>query len=137
MSVWLIDTGPIVAYLDRTDPRHRKVTRVLEPFAGRLITTSAVITEAMQLLADARNGPALLARFVEAADVQVMECTDAVQLRRAAGLMRKYADAPMDFADATLVLLADAIATTDIATLDRRGFVIYRTPSGRHFHLVV
>jgi hypothetical protein len=52
-------------------------------------------------------------------------------------LMRKYHDTPMDFADATLILLAVELRTTDICTLDRRGFAIYRTSTGKRFHLVL
>jgi uncharacterized protein len=51
--------------------------------------------------------------------------------------MRKYADTPMDFADATLVLLAEAIGVTKILTLDRRGFSTYRTPKGKRLALVL
>jgi hypothetical protein len=45
--------------------------------------------------------------------------------------MEEYADTPMDFADATLVLLAEALGIEDILTLDRRGFATYRTRNGR------
>ena len=40
--------------------------------------------------------------------------------------MAKYADLPMDFADATLVVLAELLGTTTVFTLDRRDFGIYR-----------
>jgi predicted nucleic acid-binding protein len=43
----------------------------------------------------------------------------------------------MDFADATLVLLAEAIGILDILTLDRRGFSTYRTAKGKKFHLIL
>jgi hypothetical protein len=51
--------------------------------------------------------------------------------------MRKYADAPMDFGDSTLVWAADAIAVYDICTLDFRGFSIFRILSGKRFNLVL
>jgi len=50
--------------------------------------------------------------------------------------MEKYADTPMDFADATLVLLADELETDSVFTLDRRGFETYRSPAGRAFRLL-
>jgi hypothetical protein len=49
--------------------------------------------------------------------------------------MSKYANVPMDFADATLVLLGDEVGTTDIVTLDRRGFSAYRTARGKSFQI--
>src|SRR3972149_6903934 len=52
------------------------------------------------------------------------------ELSTLAGLMDKYADRPMDFADASLLWLADALGITDIATLDS-GFHIYRPRRGR------
>ena len=42
----LLDTGPLVAYLDSKDPAHRKVDEQLSSFSGQLHTTSAVVTEA-------------------------------------------------------------------------------------------
>jgi uncharacterized protein len=50
-------------------------------------------------------------------------------------LMTRYEDTPMDFADATLVLLAEELGVTDILTLDRRGFSTYRTATGKAFRL--
>jgi predicted nucleic acid-binding protein len=43
----------------------------------------------------------------------------------------------MDFADATLVLLAEALGTDELLTLDRRGFSIFRTRKRRAFRLVL
>ena len=51
--------------------------------------------------------------------------------------MEKYADTPMDFADATLVLLAEALGQSEILTLDRRGFSVFRTRRGRPFRRVL
>ena len=137
MRTWLIDTGPIVAYLDRADPMHDLVAKTFDAFSEQLATTSAVITEAMHLLADAPEGPSLLAELVHTTDLRISESTQAEQLLQAAALMRKYADTPMDFADATLVLLADTIGVVEILTLDRRGFSSYRTAKGKRFRLVL
>jgi predicted nucleic acid-binding protein len=137
MRTWLVDTGPLVAYLDRGDPAHDSVAQMLDSFSGQLATTSTVITEAMHLLADARDGPMLLAELVQSADLHISESTRAEQIFRAAALMRKYSDTPMDFADATLVLLAEAIGILDILTLDRLGFSTYRTAKGKKFHLIL
>lgn len=43
----------------------------------------------------------------------------------------------MDFADATLVLLTEALETHEVLTLDRRGFSTYRTRRGRAFRQVL
>lgn len=52
--------------------------------------------------------------------------TSPVSLHRAAALMRRYQDMPMDYADATLVALAEELRTNRVFTLDRKGFSIYR-----------
>jgi len=137
MKIWLIDTGPIVAYLDARDPAHGAVATRLDSFSGWLFTTDAVIVEAMHFLSAAKEGPALLADFVEASQMQVFGCCRSDQLRKAADLMSKYADTPMDFADATLVLLSEEIGAQEILTLDRRGFSTYRTARGRPFRRVL
>ena len=59
------------------------------------------------------------------------------ELIAAAALMERYADTPMDYADATLVLLADALRIHDVLTLDRRGFSSYRAASRKSFRLVL
>jgi predicted nucleic acid-binding protein len=51
--------------------------------------------------------------------------------------MKKYLDTPMDFADATLILLSEEIGVTEILTLDRRGFSTYRTSKGKSFRLAL
>ncbi|MBI3490840.1 MAG: PIN domain-containing protein [Acidobacteria bacterium] len=137
MKIWLIDTGPLVAYLNRNDATHGRVAAALDGFTGQLCTTSAVITEVMYFLSDLPNGPPSFAELLRASAIRIAESTQPPQIRAAAELMSKYADTPMDFADATLVLLADELGVMDILTLDRRGFSTYRTTKGRAFRLVL
>jgi predicted nucleic acid-binding protein len=136
MKAALLDTGPLVAYLDAADPAHTATAASLGRFAGTLFTTSAVITEAMYLLGDDSTGPRRLAEFVQAAGVHILESTQAPQLHRAVRLMEKYSDTPMDFADATLVLISEEVGTLDILTLDRRGFSTYRTEKGKALRIL-
>jgi predicted nucleic acid-binding protein len=136
VNTLLIDTGPLVAYLDQTDTGHSRIAAALDKFAGTLCTTSAVITEAMHLLKDDTKGPRRLAEFVQAAGVRVFESAQPQQLFSAVSLIEKYSDTPMDFADATLVLLSEEIATTQIATFDRRGFRTFRTRKGKRFDII-
>ena len=136
MRLLLLDTGPVVAYLDRDQPEHIRTVRRLGNFAGQPCTTSAVVTEAMYFVRGVLEGPELLAEFVEASNTLIYDYTQPAGLKSAAALMRKYSDTPMDFADATLVLLADHLKITEIATFDRRGFLTYRTVRGKSFRLM-
>lgn len=137
MRRWLVDTGPLVAYLDRTDPMHEVVADRLDAFTGQLATTGAVITEVMYVVADVPDGPIAFAELLASADAHVADVEQPAEVLAAALLMRKYADTPMDFADATLVALAEQLDVADILTLDRRGFRTYRTSTGRKFRLVL
>jgi len=137
MKTWLVDTGPFVAYVNRTDARHAQVAASLDGFTGRLATTGAVVTEVMYFLADVAGGPIAFGELLVASDTRIAESTDPRHILSAAQVMDKYSDTPMDFADATLVLLADELGVTDVLTLDRRGFSTYRTAKGRAFRLVL
>lgn len=137
MTRWLVDAGPLVSYLDRADPFHERCAEALDEFAGELLTTDAVIVEAMHLLADVRNGPQALVDFLEKSETRVHERTQLPWLHKAAAMMRKFVDVPMDFADATLVLLAHETRIHHIATLDHRGFSTFRAAAGKRFQLVI
>jgi uncharacterized protein len=137
VKAWLVDTGPLVAYLDATEQEHAAVAARWDEFGGRLVTSSAVITEAMHFASGARTGPRALAELVSASGLEVYDLSAPPELGEAVALMERYADTPMDFADATLVLLAEALRVSDVLTLDRRGFRTYRTRTGRGLRLVL
>lgn len=137
MNVWLVDTGPVVAYLDASDPFHGEVSAAMDGFAGRALTTPAVITEAMYFVGATRGGAQALAELVDRSGMTVYDVCQPSDLREDARLMELYADTPMDFADATLLLLADVLEVVEILTLDRRGFAAYRTPLGHSLRLVL
>lgn len=137
MTSWLLDTGPLVAYLNAADPAHREAGDALDGFSGQLCTTAAVITEAMHFVAGSRFGPRLLTEFVTTARIRIFDFAQPAALRRCAMFMEEYVDTPMDYADATLVILAKHIRCFEILTLDRRGFSTYRPSENRGFHLVL
>jgi predicted nucleic acid-binding protein len=137
VSDWLVDTGPIVAYLNAVDSAHARVVERLDRFAGRLVTSGAVVTESMYFLSATPQGPRRLAEFVADSGMRVFDLAQAAELQAAALLMERYADTPMDYADATLVLLAEALGIHDVLTLDRRGFSSYRARSRKSFRLVL
>lgn len=137
MKAWILDTGPLVAYIDASEKQHARVAALLDAFTGHLLTTTAVITEAMHLLATDRGGPGLLAEFVAQSGLQIFDFTEAAALAEAARRMEKYANIPMDYADATLVLLAERLGVFEILTLDYRGFTVFRSSKGKSFSIVL
>ena len=132
-----MDTGPLVAYLNRRDSDHQLVAAVLDDFPGEFLTTSAVITEAMHFMLGNPKGARSLADFATAGGLTVFDLTQPAALSVAVELMRKYSDLPMAFADATLTLLGEQLGVLEILTLDRRGFGVYRTRDGKPFRLVL
>lgn len=137
MKRWLLDTGPLVAYLDSKDSGHVEVAACLDTFSGQLATTNAVITEAMHFVGASTGGPRLLAEFAAASRMEVYDFAQPPELHEAASLMEQYRDTPMDYADATLLLLAEGLGVRDIVTLDRRGFSTYRTRRRKGLRLVL
>jgi predicted nucleic acid-binding protein len=125
----LLDTGPLVALLDRSEQLHEVCLEALAGFRGRLLSTEAVVTEAMCLLRSVPNGPRNCLRVFTRGHAAIVPVS-VPTLERVEALMAKYADVPMDYADATLVALAEDVGIYDMLTLDRRGFSAYR-PHGR------
>jgi predicted nucleic acid-binding protein len=137
MNICLLDTGPLVALLDRSEPDHDRVQRFMERLRGsRLVTTGAVVTEAFYFLSDVQNGPESLVSFLDASATEVRDTFGTDALAAAVRLMSKYADIPMDFPDATLVWIAESSGTDKIITLDRRGFSSFRFGRNRRFELL-
>lgn len=134
MADLLLDTGPFVALLDRSERNHERCVAFFRDFRGRMMTTEAVLTEVVYLLGPSfsRQKPAL--DLVLAGGAELVPMVPAL-LKRCAQLMAKYSDVPMDYADATLVAVAEALGIRDIMTLDRKGFSAYRYGSRGSFRI--
>lgn len=125
----IVDTGPIVALLNRRDRAHGKAMAFFNDFSGVAFTTWAVLTESWHLL-PAHHRDRLLTWLVQGG-VRIAHVAEE-DLKRVRQLIARYRDRPMALADATLVWLADRERLTDIVTLDS-GFEIYRMASGARF----
>ena len=105
----LADTGPLVALLNRTDSHHQRARVFFGRFKGVLYTTWPVLTETCHLLPrHLRTG---FMRWVAGGGIAVQDST-AEQAAIIAALMERYADRPMDLADASLICLADKLGIT-------------------------
>lgn len=129
MAKVLLDTGPLVAWLDKGDGDHVRTAAFFAGFEGRLLTTWPVLTEVCHLLPQHVVGRFM--RWVAAGGVEVQELP-ATAAAEIADLMEKYADLPMDLADASLVWLAARMGIREVVTLDRADFGVYRLPGGQH-----
>jgi predicted nucleic acid-binding protein len=106
----------------------------LSAWRGPVVTTEAVVTEAAYLLSSAGADGTLPIQFCLRGGAVVKPWTD-TRADRAGELMRKYRDVPMDYADATLVALAEELDTPNAFTLDLRGFRTYRWKTRRAFKI--
>jgi hypothetical protein len=131
----LIDTGAILALLDRTDRWHRVCVDAFAHLRLPLLTSEAVLTELFHLVGDSRHEMEAAWRLVRSGAIALAKIEDA-ELPQIQALMSRYADRPMDFADATLVYLAKREGLSTIFTVDRADFDAYRIEGRRRFRVI-
>lgn len=131
MALLIIDTGPIVAYLDAKDDLHGPVKDFIGSFKGQFITTLPVITEAMWMLrADHRVQNELsLLLTKELIKIENLTPSDFAFISE---VNEKYRTLPADFADLTLLAISERLGIAQLFTLDSE-FDIYRRSKNRKF----
>jgi predicted nucleic acid-binding protein len=131
--VILVDTGPLVALFDPQDAQHARCREVLRTLQEPLFTTVAVLTEAFHMLSPGSYGADRLREFIGRGGL-VVWFLDETSLQRAFALMEQYADHPMDLADASLIVTAEALPTRKVFTIDRQDFATYRIRRGHRYY---
>jgi predicted nucleic acid-binding protein len=123
----LCDTGPIVALLNRSDPAHAKCLSIIAQIPPKpLVTTWPNLTESMHFIGK-HGGPMVQDKLwgLIADGFLRIHLPEPTEWPRMRNLMQRYADQPMDLADASLVSAAEVLKTTIIFTLDSH-FHVYR-----------
>ncbi len=131
----IIDTGPWVALIDRSEAKHTDCVQWLKNFSGKLYSTEAVLTEVLYILNFSITAQIAAIDFVLKSVVEMVP-TNRQSLLKTKNLLKKYADLPMDYADATLVCLAMDTGIQNISTFDIKDFSIYRLPGKKKFNIV-
>jgi predicted nucleic acid-binding protein len=131
----LVDTGAILALLDRDDRWHQACVSEFARLRLPLLTSAAVLAELFHLVGDRRSEVAAAWKFLRSGAVTVAPIDDA-DLAALDGLMARYHDRPMDFADATLVHLARRELLSTIFTIDHDDFETYRIEGRRRFRIL-
>ena len=126
-TVIIADTGFWVALADDTDTYHLLAIKALSQLKEPLVTTWSVMTEVCHLLVTRRGVDAEL-RFIRSYQQGTFLVFDLTEehRERLLNLMEKYADLPMDLADASLVILAETLGHGRILSTDQRDFYTYR-----------
>jgi uncharacterized protein len=121
----IVDTGPLVATLDATDPDHERCAELLQGSSEPRAVPVCVLVEVEYLVRRQREAfPALLEDFESGA----LELVDLPPrwLMRAGELVERYGDLPLGLVDATVIAASEMLNESKIATLDHRHFSIVR-----------
>jgi len=121
----ILDTGPWVALIDRSETKHETCVNWLKDYSGKLYSTEAVLTEVLYLLNFSTKAQTAAIDFVLNSVVQIIP-SSLESLKKSKQLMNKYSDLPMHYADATIVCAAIDTGIYLVATFDKRDFNIYR-----------
>jgi uncharacterized protein len=131
----LIDTGAILALLDRTDRWHKVCADAFEQLRLPLATSEAVLTELFHRVGDSRREMEAAWQLVRSGAIVLATIEDS-ELPQIHALVSRYADCPMDFADATLVYLAKREDLSTVFTVDHADFNTYRIDGRRRFRVM-
>lgn len=131
----LIDTGALLALLDRSDRWHERCVEAFRGLRLPLATSAAVLAELFHLLGDNPVEVSAAWGFLRSGAVTVLPIVDR-DLPELAALMEKYGDRPMDFADATLVQIARRENLATVFTIDHDDFETYRIVGKRRFRIL-
>ena len=124
MKKHLIDAGPLIALFDKDDKYHNSIKQFLKSYNGILYTSWAVITEVLQMLNFNVNVQIDFLRWIEMGGLDVVQISKS-NISRIIELSEKYSDIPMDFADATLIIISEITNIDEIISIDS-DFYIYR-----------
>ena len=131
----LIDTGAILAVLDKSDQWHDACLSAFQQLRYPLLTSEAVLTELFHMVGDFQPRKEAAWQFVRSGAI-VLGTIEHSELHHIHALMSRYSDLPMDFADATLVYLAGRESIQAILTVDQTDFSVYRIADNRLFHIL-
>lgn len=138
MARALVDSGALVALINRADRHHPQAVAWFRSFRGQMLTTEAVVTEtAYVLAASPEHQQAALTWVQRARDARLLQLFAVEDHAALARIMAKYADLPCDYADATLIALAEKSGVLQIATIDQQDFSLYRVRGRRRFRILL
>ena len=131
----LVDTGPLIAIVSRSDQFHDACVEQLHALPPPLVTCLPCLTEAAWLL---RSTPETLELLLRAFDEQLLHLAPLEDrcLPWVGQFMHRYRTLGVQFADACLCYLADDLKIDTVFTLDRRDFQVYRRKGGKPFKLL-
>lgn len=124
MPAAIVDTGPLVAFLDRAERHHDWTVAQVEALEAPLLVCEPVLAEAMFLLSDLPKAQDALFHLLGKGALRIaLQIGDHIEPLRV--LHRKYRDRPISLADACVVRMAERFERHHVFTLDS-DFSVYR-----------
>lgn len=120
----LIDAGPLIALFNKRDRYHLPILNFLKEYNSIFWTTWPVLTEASHMLDFSLKAQMNLLEWVNRGGIQIVPLTEK-HLNSIISYSEKFADVPMDLADASLMVASEIIQTNKIVSIDS-DFYIYR-----------
>jgi predicted nucleic acid-binding protein len=134
----LVDTGAVAALFNPDDRFHAQASSWFRDFRGQLLTSEAVVTETAYLLAPS---PVILRAallwFQRMRSARLVQIEPPADYARLAAIIAQYSSLPCDYADASLIELAERTGVAVIATIDQRDFSVYRLRGRKRFRIVL
>lgn len=134
MTAVLVDTGPIVAFLNRSDTHHAWARAEFSRRAPPYLTCESVLSEASFLVGAQGGASALVLELVRRGALAVAFDLGA-ETEPVRRLMARYADIGVSLADACLVRLSELKPDCALMTIDR-DFLVYRRDGRRTIPLI-
>ena len=131
----IVDTGILLALIDRNDSHHAWVTERLKEIAPPLLTCEAVISESWFLLQRVKRGREVLLQLLAQKQIIIRFDLDA-ELVTIMALLSRYQSVPVSLADAELIRMSELYPKSFIFTLDS-DFLVYRKNRDRLIPLLM
>jgi uncharacterized protein len=119
----ICDTGPLLAYLDRNDPHHNWAIALMKEVRAPMLVCEPVLTEVMYFLREDGLAVDPMFQLLERQAVR-LEFDIALHWPRIRTLMSRYRQ--MDLADASVVVMTELHARSQVLTIDHKDFTVYR-----------
>jgi predicted nucleic acid-binding protein len=131
--ITICDTGPLIAYLNRNDPYHAWAVALMKEVQPPMLISEPVLTEAVYFLREDGAAVDPLFQLLEREAVR-LEFDLSAHWPRIRTLMLRYRQ--MDLADASIVVMSELHARSQVLTVDRRDFSAYRRNDRQVIHFV-
>jgi uncharacterized protein len=128
MTNYLLDAGPLIGLLDKSDQWHDWSSQALSALDEPMATSESALAEACHRLGKLRPALQVIMLMITESRLRIVPIL-AERSARVAELLHRHSK--MDVADATLIVLSEQYPRAKLVTVDRRDFAIYRRSDGR------